>query len=304
VQARPVKVLYIAGLGHSGSTLLGALLGQLDGFFYAGELTSTGRTLAEGSICGCGEPIAVCPTWRRILPAAFGEPDGFAGAARLEIDRSEGRARGVLRQVLRAHGLLPRSRELEEARAAFVALFGAIADTTGSRVVVDSSKWPGYALFLEQTEGIELAVVHLVRDPRGVVHSRLRSAERRGFSLTLPPAGFAVVWAVWNALIELVWRRRRYLQLRYEDFVARPEDAVRRIAALADEVPDQLPFVAADTALLPATHSVAGNRNRFQTGEVSIRPDDEWRSEPRLAVGERRAVAVLTWPVRLRYGYR
>ena len=32
-----VKVVYIAGMGRSGSTLLGSLLGQLDGFFFVGE---------------------------------------------------------------------------------------------------------------------------------------------------------------------------------------------------------------------------------------------------------------------------
>jgi hypothetical protein len=291
---QPVKVLYVAGLGHSGSTLLGALLGQLDGFFYAGELTSTGRALSDGSVCGCGEAIPSCPAWRGIL-GAFGE----RGAVdRLELDPSVGRARGALR-----HLLLPR-RGLDQSRAAFAALLPAIAQTTGSRVVVDSSKWPGYALFLDQTEGLELAVVHLVRDPRGVVHSRLRSAERRGFSLTPPPTGFAAVWSVWNALIELVWRRRRYLRLRYEDLVARPEEAVRRIAALVGEAPDALPFAATDTAWLAPTHSVAGNRSRFRTGEVPIRLDDEWRSAPRLGARQRRAVAALTWPVRARYGYR
>jgi hypothetical protein len=298
MSAVSVKVLYVAGLGHSGSTLLGALLGQLDGFFYVGELTSTGRSLADGSVCGCGEAIADCPEWQRIMAAA---PES-AGAGRLQLGRSVGRARGVVRQLLGARGRRPR--RLEETRAAFAALFRAIAETTGSGVVVDSSKWPGYALFLEQTEGVELAIVHLVRDPRGVVHSRLRSAERRGFSLTPPPAGFAAVWTVWNPLIELVWRRRRYLRLRYEDFVANPEDAVRRIAALVGEAADPLPFVARDTVTLAPTHSVAGNRNRFQTGKVRIRLDDEWRSASRLSARERRAVTALSWPARARYGYR
>ena len=290
--AQPVRVLYVAGLGHSGSTLLGALLGQLDGFFYAGELTSTGRALADGSDCGCGEPIPSCPAWSAIL-ASFG-----AAVDPLELDRSVGRARGAVRQEL-----FP-GRGLDRSQTAFAALFRAIAETTGTRVVVDSSKWPGYARFLEQVDGLEVAVVHLVRDPRGVVHSRLRSAERRGFPLTPPPAGFAAVWSVWNALIELVWRRRRYLRLRYEDLVARPEDAVRRAAALVGEAPERLPFLAPDVASLAPTHSVAGNRSRFRTGEVPIRLDDEWRLTPRLGARERRAVAALTWPVRLRYGYR
>ena len=36
--AKPVKVLYVAGLGRSGSTILANTLGQVEGFFSGGEL--------------------------------------------------------------------------------------------------------------------------------------------------------------------------------------------------------------------------------------------------------------------------
>ena len=34
----PIKVVYITGAGRSGTTLLDILLGELDGFFSAGEM--------------------------------------------------------------------------------------------------------------------------------------------------------------------------------------------------------------------------------------------------------------------------
>jgi hypothetical protein len=157
---------------------------------------------------------------------------------------------------------------------------------------------------LQQAEGVEISVLHLVRDPRGVVNSRLRSEERRGRALSPAPAGFALVWVVWNGLIELVWRRKPYLRLRYEDFVAQPEAALTRIAAVVGERPSGMPFVAPDRAELAATHSIAGNRNRFQTGDVHVRLDDEWLRAERFSAADRRAVTALTWPLRLRYRYR
>jgi hypothetical protein len=41
-------VLLIAGLGRSGSTLLGARLGQLEGLFFAGELRSAAQAFERG----------------------------------------------------------------------------------------------------------------------------------------------------------------------------------------------------------------------------------------------------------------
>src|SRR5262249_31429543 len=153
----------VAGMGYSGSTLLGAILGQLDGFFYAGELAEAGRWLSRGGLCGCGEPIAACPTWHAIFGAAFPETGGVPDPSTLRIDPAGARARSVLRQQLRARGVLPPSPELDRRRAALGAVLGAIPSATGSRVVVDSSKSPGYGVLLGQMDGVELSVVHVVR---------------------------------------------------------------------------------------------------------------------------------------------
>jgi hypothetical protein len=293
----------VAGVGRSGSTLLGALLGQLDGFFYAGELAKIGRALANHEPCGCGESLATCPTWRAILRSAFPELEGLPEPSRLEIDVAEVRATGVLRQRLRSRSLFPASVQLDRARTAFDAMLRAIPTVTGHSVVVDSSKLPGYGTFLQQTRGLELSVVHLVRDPRAVLHSRLRTGARRGEALRPGPRTFGLVWDIHNATIELGRRPGKYLRLRYEDLVAHPQAAVDRIANLVAERPRALPFVSTDTVDLVPTHSVAGNRARFQTGAVPIRLDDEWRSVALGGALDRRVASALTWPLRAHYGY-
>ena len=52
---------------------------------------------------------------------------------------------------------------------------------------------------------------------------------------------------------------------------------------------------------LAATHSVSGNPNRFGTGEVELRADEEWRRAMRGL--DRGMVTALTWPLLLRYRY-
>ena len=73
VEHRPdeIKVLFLAGKGRSGGTILASLLGQLPGFFNAGELNKLwDYVLMPNYQCGCGEPLRSCETWSAILAEA------------------------------------------------------------------------------------------------------------------------------------------------------------------------------------------------------------------------------------------
>ena len=67
------KLVFIAGAGRSGSTLLELLLGQFDGVFAAGELHSMWhRGLIENRRCGCGLPFRHCAVWKSVFEAELG----------------------------------------------------------------------------------------------------------------------------------------------------------------------------------------------------------------------------------------
>src|SRR5215472_10332799 len=69
-------VIYIAGSGRSGSTLLERALGELPGVVNVGELMDLfRRTVAHGERCGCGQSFADCPFWAGVGKRAF---DGWA----------------------------------------------------------------------------------------------------------------------------------------------------------------------------------------------------------------------------------
>src|SRR2546429_9434797 len=77
------RVLFVMGHGSSGTTILGNTLGEVDGFFHAGELrTIWAEALAGLQTCGCGRPIRECPVWSKALAAGFPRLDD-AGAQRL-----------------------------------------------------------------------------------------------------------------------------------------------------------------------------------------------------------------------------
>ena len=117
------------------------------------------------------------------------------------------------------------------------------------------------------------------------------------------PGRSAINWMISNVGTELLGRRapERYLRLRYEDFVERPQDLFARILALVAETPSALPFSGDRTMLLGLTHSVKGNPDRFRSGPTELRIDDEWKRAMR--PGDRRLVTSLTWPLLERYGY-
>jgi hypothetical protein len=65
------KVLFIMGMTRSGSTVLDNVLGEVDGFFSAGEVRLIWkRGILESRSCGCGSPVLECPVWREVVAAA------------------------------------------------------------------------------------------------------------------------------------------------------------------------------------------------------------------------------------------
>ena len=87
------RVVYLGGLGRSGSTLLERLLGELPGACSAGEVVHMWqRGIVEGERCGCGQPFGECEFWCAVGQDAFGGWDavdvGRIAQLRSEVDRT------------------------------------------------------------------------------------------------------------------------------------------------------------------------------------------------------------------------
>src|SRR5919201_1117414 len=62
------KVLSILGPGRSGTTILGNILGEIPGFFSAGEVRFIWkRGVIEHWKCGCGVPTDECNVWSAVF---------------------------------------------------------------------------------------------------------------------------------------------------------------------------------------------------------------------------------------------
>lgn len=300
----PTRILYVAGSGRSCTTLLGHILGQVNGFCFIGEAMYGGRSLATRR-CGCGAALADCPFWRAVR-------DEAGGGHRLEAPEFFGLGR-LARWRHLPLTLLPDRRRRLEARYGdhwhrCQRLYTAAAALSAAEVLVDSSKSVPYGRMLSLMPGLDLRVVHLVRDPRAVAHSwnRFKSAPDRFDASFMSRRGrghAAAFWMASNLGAELLFRRRPdcYLRLRYEDLVARPRESIDRILRLATNRAVEAPFADARTVMLGATHSIAGNPDRLQTGRVELRGDEGWKAA--MPAADRRFVTALTWPFLVRYRY-
>ncbi len=304
--AGPVKVLYVLGFGRSGSTLLDILLGELPGFFSAGELQSLWReSLIDGRLCGCGVPVAECALWSEILGGPRCTQLGMSPEERaaLQADR------------LRLPRLGPRIRARGRCKAEWRAyagvlgnLYHRIAEVTHARVIVDSSKLPSVTRALEKLDSIDLYYIHLVRDARAVAFSWMRSKEatdrtRRSQMERLGPVRSSATWLVRGLAADRIMDRSGHpsLLLRYEDLVATPTETVARVAALVNEPEPDTGFIVGTSVKLAANHTVSGNPIRLMEGPVEVREDAEWRTG--LVAVPRAAITATTWPLLRRYDY-
>ena len=305
-----VKVLYIAGWGRSGSTILGRILGQVNSFFLVGELRYIwDRGLIENRLCSCGVPFRECHVWRQVISQVYSNGRHVDAQKLVSLRDRELRTRHLLTSTLK--DLHTRLDRIDEYQKTLVELYRAVQNVSQSKVLVDTSKFPSYGYVLRNTPGIDLYVLHLVRDPRAVAYSwgsrrkpRMDHQAMAGKFMT--PHGFvesSLVWDEWNLAVANVWRRQpeRYKLLRYEDFVESPRSSVQDILRFLGEEDTESPFSGEREIALEVPHIFSGNPDRFQSGTITIRPDERWKDD---MSGFRQAIVTsLTWPGLVRYEY-
>lgn len=303
-----IKVLYLAGAGRSGSTILDNVLGEVAGFFSAGELRFVwDRNLRDDRVCGCSRPYSQCPVWQEVLHTAYGEslpdPDQVLAwrESALPLRVTPFVSVPAVRRRLAAR-YSPYLKVLER-------LYHAVAQVTGAGVIVDSSKYPSYGYLLSLIDTLDVVMVHLVRDPRAVAHSWTRSkveVTTSGVEVpmgTVPPARTAVDWMLWSALAEQYGRAMPspLLRVRYEDFISRHREVLDAVLRHADVPSEPLSFITAEGVQLSGNHTVGGNPGRLRRGSVPLRVDDAWRLS--MSRKDRWTVTALTLPGMVGYGY-
>jgi len=278
-----VRILYIGGYGRSGSTLLERILSGNPRFLATGELVNLPTVAARGQAsCSCGEKLDACPLWGSVLGAL--NLNNPASLMRVER-RLESLPRGLIAGMVPAWRRAYRSYQ----RALFEAI-GAAAERDEC-LVIDSSKtaWKCALrpIALSRIAGLDLMMIHLVRDGRGCIWSNLRGSNRKLESgeedvhVRFAALRTSASWLIANAsalLGGMLLGRGRYMMLRYEALVEEPRDTLACVSRFTGvDLSAEIAALARGESVSLA-HQVAGNRMRSERGLV-LRPDVEWMSK-------------------------
>ena len=253
------------------------MAGQLSGVFAAGELARV-RPESSDAICGCGAPLETCTVWSKILAAWRLDVGETLSSDVSWIAQNRSRRRHIPYLLLSsAIG----GRAATRMQRVHQSLLRAIHSTTTARWIVDSSKDPARAIALAHTAGVEIRIIHLTRDPRGVTCSLMKSIKRSPIAGVprsidgVPPKKAARAWQVADAAASRVARRfppQHVLGVRYETMLRSP-DSVR--ASVADFLGIEHHAERAGGRDVPLGHIASGNRLRMN-GRLSIQLEDEW----------------------------
>jgi hypothetical protein len=271
------SVLCIVGDSRSGSSVLQGLFELHRQVTVVGELRRLELFIAEGRDCGCGKPVRDCEHWSDIISRANLRPQDVrtrAPRTRLLKRFEEGLAfsGATMRVPQLTLPFLYRGRTVADHSSR---LLSAAAARANARVVVDSSKDPGHAVYLLHQKKLPVHVVFLCRDGRGTVWSKI---SRTGISPELASRHWA-----WTTRSMLALRHalgtQRSSWIRYEELCADPLTVVRRIADRVGLERDGF----GETA--PAVrHDIGGSPGFAGATFATVHEDMRWREEMPRAV--------------------
>lgn len=300
-------VLFINAAAYSGSTLLTRLLMEHPLITSVGELSGYVQKDDEPKerYCSCGEKLGACGFWKDLASRlshaeiAF-DPEAFGTKFRLFPYRYRvlnglvtGSLGSNLLEQLRwtALGSVAAYRQslgkIIERNEIYIET---ICEMTGAEVFLDGSKYASRAKFLSLSDRLDLHVVHLTRDSRGVVNSYRKNAG-------LNVIHGALKWSASQAKSAGLkrWFSQKYLRVRYEDLCLDPLASANRIFSFM-KLPPLTGFPAGSNGPV----HILGNRMRH-SGELRVRQDLSWKEQ--LSPWQMAVITALTHFQLTRLGY-
>ncbi len=302
-----IPVLFVGSVPRSGSTIISDLLNENPHMVNIGELVHLWeRGVIQDNLCGCGDRFSECEFWSAVGEEAFGGWHQISGERMRTLQLRSDRTRHIP-SLLLAQKSRFFATSTEQYGAVVSRVLRAVLKVSGKPMIIDTSKHVSTALLLCQQSEIDLRILHIIRDPRGVANSWSKVVERPevvgGAEMDrLHPGRVGLRWLWFNWAFANIDRLGvPTTTVRYEDFVANPVETLDQIHQFAglDMSADSL--LGDDALILEPGHSVSGNPRRLDRKPVEFRADEQWRTD--LDPKMRSLVGLITRPMLGRYRY-
>lgn len=315
-QSSKPNVIYLAGTGRCGSTLLDMLLNTHPDVVTAGEIQIWPHELLLGGKqdCGCGKTIPDCPFWQEMLKAMnpleqvspqihhFREAHNAGSNLRwphIQYIR-KGQVPAEVQTQAEVYG--SNNQELFNTyTATWTKMYG-----QPPQWIVDASKDPYRLYWLAISGKINLKVLHIIRYPQSYTYSMTKGLVHGNDAGRLLKLPFVVIrkalgWIINNRTIEMIGERfvgrENYCLVRYEDLAREPDRTMDELGAFIG-----LSAFPQASAAFRATemHTISGNPMRLENKKVQL--DEKWKKN--LPGLYQQLVGWITAPYVRHFGYK
>jgi len=296
------KVIYIAGYGRSGSTLLERILNTHVNIFGVGELVNfLDKINDRNAFCSCGKLIKQCEFWVKTIKDTN------------NIKKRSYKLRKIQRHVESLFSL-PIPKYLKNYKNYIQNLFEVISKNLPNDVIyiVDSSKTARKCFFrpvlLSKIASLNLRVIHLIRDGRGCMWSYFKGSNRKLEKGDASKVPFPLIRTTFNWMLANIGAHlyqllypSNYLRVKYEDLVSSPTLILQQLGNFLEiDFTNQVKLIKKQE-YIPLTHQISGNRIRMQY-KIILKLDDEWTMK--LPIHCRLLFWMINWPLMILYGYK
>jgi hypothetical protein len=274
------KLLYVLGLGYSGSTLLGLALGTHAAVRNLGEVVNLEPAYHKNAKCTCGLKVSECSFWQGFkthlektqIDLKENERWHFSDQGKREALDDRGGGLKKLKMVLgfslpKLFGLNYLKRHGKKNEDFYNQAF----EHFGVQVVVDVSKSPERLSVLQAHGNLDIYCLYLIRDPHEVYASNLKRPKttraKYGFKKIRESLWFSLRTRSYQRVYEKLALNKRKT-MRWEDFTQQPIEKLNELCEWLS-----LPLFTEKEMIITRAeqHNYSGNRWLHHTQEEKIK---------------------------------
>jgi hypothetical protein len=259
------------GAGRSGTTALATFLGNSSNILTIGEMHQFFQHLAEHKECSCGKSLEECPLWFKVIENL---PKDF---------RTKAQEHEEFCEKFEYHSSIPKymfntftKDNLEKYHYINETIFNAIKMEHKEKFLLDSAKYIGRALGLRSSKNIDLKIIYVVRDVRGVINSFAKGVQTpRGAMSSI------VYWLIINTIAEFVYRtssKKNIIKLKYESLIDTPLEEFQRLEKFLDLDMSDIKDKIKEDKDFSMPHIIGGNRMKTNKS-IKFQKDIAWRDK-------------------------